>query len=100
MSLGNIYGFAEEYLWITHKEKLGWFVIFIVDAINIGHENYFMSFMEYFMGLRDACRIPRTLGPGRWITHKEKLGWFVIFIVVGHQSLTFGLCGVCGVVYV
>jgi hypothetical protein len=42
----------------TQKEKSVRLSLFIVDAINIGHGNYFMRFVEYFMGLRDAFRIP------------------------------------------
>jgi hypothetical protein len=56
---------------------LGWFPLFIVDAINIGHQNYFMSFGKYY-----PCVF--------WNAHKEKLGWFPLFIVdainIGHQN--------------
>jgi hypothetical protein len=34
---------------ITQKEKLVWFPLFIVDAINIEHQNYFMSFCGIFI---------------------------------------------------
>jgi hypothetical protein len=39
MFFGEYCWVDDKYLWITQKEKLVRFAIFIVDAINIGHEN-------------------------------------------------------------
>jgi hypothetical protein len=39
MFFGESFGLSGEYSWITQKEKLVRFAIFIVDAINNGHGN-------------------------------------------------------------
>jgi hypothetical protein len=69
---GGIIGWSLLGMYKSHKEKLVWFPLFIVDAINNGHENYFMSFWENICGLKGCVPHPPDPWSGGGYYSKRK----------------------------